>query len=253
MTKLAIYRDNTAYSQFLAPVLATRIDFKTQVFAVSTPEIDITSWIEENADYIRGMEEVYMDTTCYEAGESVPSKTQPENKNRSIWRDIKTNYGGIGQNFKDAAQKAVTCETNRKTIAKIIQLMLDKETPTKIYIVPERMEDHDLFGHGHPENKEDAKRLMRLLNEVTGLPINFMCFDQRSQLDYNDFSDSDNVWVFMDRHFKGSNRFDHARIPEEFKQFEVPIENLIGDALELGIELDSVTYAKAVSDIVANW
>ena len=253
MTKLAIYRDNTAYEQFLAPALAARDDFEIKVFAVGTPETDIKSWIRENADHIRSMEYVYTDNTCYEAGESVPNKTRPENKNGSIWWDVKNNYGGTGRIFKDASQKAVTGETNGDTITKIVRLMLAKETPTKVYVVSKHMEDHDLFGTGSPECKKDDERLQQLLRDVTGLPVYYLHVDDDGVDTCVNVTAEDNVWVFIDRHFKGSERYAHSNIPKTFKQFEVPIENLIGDALKLGIELDAVAYAKAVSDIVAGW
>ncbi len=255
MTKLAIYRDNTAYSQFLAPALAARNDFETKVFAVGTPETHVTSWIKENADHIRSMDKVFTDNTCCEAGEKVPSKTRPENKNGCIWWDVKNNFGRIGPDFKVAAQKAVTGETNGDTIAKIVRLMLEKETPTKVYVVSEHMEDHDLFGLGHPENKKDDERLQQLLREVTGLPVYYLHIDDYGVDTYVNVTPEDNVWVFIDRHFKGSKskRRAYGNIPKTFKLFEVPIENLIGDALKLGITLDAEAYAKAVSDIVAGW
>lgn len=68
MGKLVMYRNNSAYEQFLAPALS---GFETQIFPQGTSETEITAWLAEHADRVSGMEKVYMDRTCYEAGKLV--------------------------------------------------------------------------------------------------------------------------------------------------------------------------------------
>lgn len=253
MTKLAIYRDNTAYAQFLAPALAGRKDFEVQVFPVGTSENHITAWITEHADRIRSMDRVYLDQTSYEAGKSLPSAERSDLKHWSIWSDIKTNYGQLDRDFQQAAQVVVTGATNEATITEIVRHLLQKETPTKVYVVAAHMEDHNLFGLGYPENKQDAERLEQCLRKVTRQPVYYLHVDDYGVDTYVPVTAEDIVWVFIDRHFKGSKKSAFRKIPPAFKLFEVPIENLIQDALRFGIELDVEAYAEAIRGIVAAW
>lgn len=256
MTKLAIYRNNSAYTQFLAPAIASRNDFETKVFAEGTPEAEITAWITENATKIRSMEEVYTDNTCSKAGRSVSSTT---GKSGNIWRDVKNNYGNLDYNFSEASRAVFTKTTTEETVTEVVARLIAKEVPTKVLIIQDHMADHDLFGLGitssdwKAESERDAEKLRLCLREVIGQPVfyldvSFAGLDAGVSLDETDI-----VWVFLDRHYKGCEKRLWSKIPANWKQFRVPVENLIEDAVAFGIEIDTLAYSRAIRDIVATW
>lgn len=128
MTKLVMYRNNSAYEQFLAPALKDREGFKIQVFPQGTSEADITAWITEHADHVHGMEKVFMDNTCYYAGRDVRSSASPDG---NFWRGVKINLGKDEYFDVDvfrhcALDSLVEKATAEEVIAEIIRLFLQK-------------------------------------------------------------------------------------------------------------------------------
>jgi hypothetical protein len=258
--KAIIYRNNSAYEQFLAPAVASREGFETQVFPQGTSETEITTWLAEHADWLRSMVKVYMDQTCYEAGEAVPSG-QPDKKNWDIWMDVQTNYGGFDhQVFQEAASVLMTKATVEETVAEVIRHLLIKEVPTKVLVIQDHMGDHDLFNSKRegPEarkqaTQEDAEKLRRCLADTIGQPAWYLDVSSMGLDAGVPLTDQDITWVFLDRHFKGCEKSLWSKIPATFRQFRVPIENLVEDAIAFGIELDTEAYSRTIREIVATW
>lgn len=260
MTKLVIYRNNSAYEQFLAPAISDRKDLEIQVFPVGMDPAEITAWVVENADRVRGMEKVYLDKTCYEAGKSVPSQRLP---NVSIWSDVETNYGNFDHDLKMAAESVLKKATVKETIAEIIQHMLTKEVPDKVLLMKDHMADHDLFGLGilssdwEEEARRDAEILRSQLEASIGKPVNYITVEWPDVFDTNvSIEEADKVWLFYDRHCTSELDFELEMLQEKISclsEFKVPIENLIQDALAFGIELDTEAFSQAIEEIVADW
>lgn len=260
MTKLAMYRNNSAYEQFLAPALSGREDFEMQIFPQGTPESEIITWITEHATQIRSMETVYMDKTCYKAGETLPSVKRPDSWGCNIWNDVATNYGGFDyQVFRKAASVLTTKATVEETIAEVVRHLLAKEAPTKVLLIQDHMGDHNLFGLGlhSADRKEkaqrDAEKLHSCLKKVTGQPVFYLDVSSYGLDAGVTITDEDTVWVFFDRHFKTCEKFLWEKIPKNFRQFRVPIENLVEDAVAFGVDFDTESFSREIREIVATW
>ena len=255
MTKLVIYRDNSAYAQFLAPAIAAREDLEVQVFPVGTDKADITVWIAKHADRVRSMEKVYMDRTCYEAGESLPSIHRPKGW---IWMDVENNYGGFDGQFRAAAEKVLTKSSVDETIAAIISLMLKKEIPDQVFVISEHMGDHDLYGSLSVHHdwdraaKEDAEMLRSCLVKVIGKPVTVVEYLSVNEPPLQNLENAVG-WAFLDRHYPQPFPVELDSHRPNMRWLRLPIENLIADAMTFGIELDAKAYAEAIREIVAKW
>lgn len=260
--KLVMYRDNAAYAQFLAPALVGREGFETQVFPEGTPEAGITDWLANNADRIRGMEKVFLDQTCLESGRTLRSVREPNLSHWNIWSDVKTNDGWdrFDLVFQVAARDVMTKASVEETLAEVIRHLLVKEVPTKVLVIQDHMGDHDLFNSKRegPEARkqaiqEDAEKLRRCLADITGQPAWYLDVSSMGLDAGVPLTDQDITWVFLDRHFKSCEKSLWSKIPATFRQFRVPIENLVQDAIAFGIEIDAEAYSQSIREKVATW
>jgi len=244
--KMAIYRENAVYTKYLGALLAARPDFEVVTFAEGTSDFDIALALPKIQDKVYVAEKVFLDRTCYQiVGD--------------VWKSVSTNYGGLDYDFQEAANKALSKATVEETIVEIVHRMLTKEVPDKILLIQDHMADHNLFGLGvtsddwKEEALRDAEKLRNCLSEVSGQPVYFLSFGRNDICVDVKIAEEDNVWVISDRHFKNSNRSKWERIPKNFKQFRVPVENLIEDALAFGIDIDAKALSKAIEEKVASW
>ena len=259
MTKLVMYRNNSAYEQFLAPAL---VGFETQIFPQGTSETEITAWITGRADSIRSMEMVYLDQTCYEAGKLV-----------NIWKDVKTNYGGLDHVFQKAVQSMMTKDTVEETIAEVVTHLLAKEVPTRVFVVMNRIGDHGIFKSVHKDYAGDydraeqveAETLRVCLEKVTKKPVTvikllgfFSGFDENREL-LKLLSSHETTWTFFDRHLKTDecgkfwDVFNEITSDATTTLFRVPIENLVEDAIAFGVNLNPEKLSKEIREAVATW
>lgn len=252
MTKLAIYRNNNAYQEFLAPAIANRKDFETQVFPIGTNPSEIHRWYTENADYVRGMEKVYMDLTCYEA---------------CPLAGLKTNYGHLDFDFHDAACRIMTKATVEETIVEIFRHMLAIEVPDNILLVEEKMSDHNPFSLLDPEiskeenDRRDADMFAKCLEEVTGKSVHRVSLTRETRRGREVVFGGGaspiaggKSWFFHDRHFRDcSTLLLEMFIGGNVSEFRLPIEDLIRDATRFGITFDTELYSRAIREIVATW
>lgn len=242
--KIAIYRENSVYTKYLATELASRPDFEVITFAEGTPDIDIASALSDVAEKIFAAEKVYSDGTCNNALRSLRKQTH---------------FPGLDYYFQEAAVAALSKESVEETISEIVRRMLEKEVPDRILIVQSHMADHNLFGLGitsadwEAECLRDAEKLRGCLSEVSGQPVSFLAFGFDGIEADVSISKEDNVWVFSDRHFKSCEMKEWRKIPTHFKQFQVPIWNLVEDARAFGIDIDEEAFSKAIREIMANW
>ena len=257
-----MYRNNTSYETFLAPAIAGREEFETQVFPLGTDPEEITAWIAENATRIRNMEKIYLDQTCYDAGEKVPS---PKGL---IWWDVSTNYGDFDFDFREAAFRVIKKETVEETIAEILRHMLAVEMPDNVLLVEDKMSDHNPFGpldrtlSKEDNDRRDAKKFAECLERVIGKPVHRVSlrecesrWGQEVVLDGPDPIKDGKSWYFHDRHYSDCRCkwIKEDVVGGEVSEFTLPIENLVRDATRFGITFDTDAYSRAIRDIVATW
>jgi len=252
--QLVLYRNNSAYEQFLKPALEDREDFEMQVFPQGTPETEIAAWLAEHAGWVRGMRRVFLDDTCYEAGKSL-----------HLWMAVScvrlsdVFQQDIPQYLQEAAKTMLRKATVEESIAEIVRRLLAKETPTKVLLIRNHMADHNLFGLGissddrKEEATRDAEKLRACLEDTIGQPVWYLDVSSAGLDTGVSITEQDTVWVFLDRHFKSCEGRLWRNIPATFRQFQVPVENLIQDAVSFGIEFDTEEYSRVVREAVADW
>lgn len=240
MTKLVMYRNNTAYEQFLAPALKDREGFKMQVFPQGTPKADITAWIAEHVDYVRGMEKIIMDITCFYAGTDMQ-------RDGRFWRDVKIDFVNfdLDRFLRCSLQSMVEKATAEEAIAEMIRLFLQKETPAKVFVVTSKMGDHSIFGRDTDDVA--AEKLRVCLSSVIGLPV-------YEYTDYKKALEEDAVtWLFFDRHYGYVSAQEFARMPATWRRFTLPIDNLVLDACDFGVGVDLEAYSQTIREKVSTW
>lgn len=174
--------------------------------------------------------------------------------------DVKTNCGGFDYNvFQKAATDLLQKGSPEETIAEVVRHMLAKEMPTKVLVIRGHMGDHNLFNDTSEDYNRmlresvDSEKLRKLLEGVIGQPVTYLKVGFSGIETEVPVTDSDTAWVFLDRHFPSSKEWEWRSIPPAFRQFRVPVENLIGDAVAFGIELDEEKYSRAIREIVMAW
>jgi hypothetical protein len=122
------------------------------------------------------------------------------------------------------------------------------------------MGDHNLFNskRDEPESRkratqEDAEKLRRCLSETTGQPVWYLDISDAGLDTGVTITEQDITWVFFDRHFKSCQEELWEKIPSNFRQFRVPIENLVQDAIAFGIEINTEAYSRAIREKLATW
>lgn len=243
-TKLVIYRNNSLFEKYLAPILATLEGYEVQVFPVNSSEDDIFDWIHTNFhEKISKSEVVYMDDTSYGAAGGYLN-----------WQTWPRETQLLDSMFRRAAGQFLVKSDDQSSIREIVARLMAKERPKRVVVVSSNIGDHKMFGE---YDKETAEKLRAILAEVTGLevwvdyslesalmPAGFLRVAGRTKLEGP-------TWAFVDRHYDVSKRL--LEKEDRLRLFKVPVENLVQSAMDFGVEFDADAFAKAIRNQVASW